>query len=157
MLRNPRVWAYAAGWWLIVAGLVQLASHVWGVHLEPAMLGQREFAMEAMKQAFGLEPLRPSLWRVHRMLGTSVGLLLVFAGLVPTVLAFSGAPGRVLASCALLGTVFWTVAFGYYAFVDPVILPLLAAGGAVPLHGILWLTATGAGARTGGKASASES
>lgn len=148
MLRNPRVWAYAAGWWLIVAGLVQLVSHVWGVHLEQAMEGQRAFAMDAMKQAFGLQPLRPSLWRTHRMLSASLALLLIYAGAVPIVLTLAGLSTRLLAVFALLGTAFWTAAFAYYAFVDPVVLPLFASGGAVVLHGLIWLAA--AAERDGG-------
>lgn len=142
MLRNPRVWAFAAGGWLVLMGLVQLALHVWGVVLEQAMVGQRAFAMEAMKQAFFPEPLQPSLWRRHRMLSVSLGLFYVFAGLVPCALAWLHVEARVLSVLALFGTVFWTLTFVPYAFFDPVALPLATAAIAVPLHGTTWLTAT---------------
>jgi hypothetical protein len=142
MLRNPRVWAYAAGGWLVLMGLVQLTLHVWGVALEHSMVGQRAFAMEAMKQAFFLEPLQPSLWRRHRMLSVSLGLFYVFAGAVPSILAWLRAELRVLSAMALFGMVFWTLTFVPYAFFDPVALPLVTAAIAVPLHGTVWLTAT---------------
>lgn len=142
MLRNPRVWAFAAGSWLVLMGLAQFGLHVWGVALEHAMVGQRAFAMEAMKQAFFLEPLQPSLWRRHRMLSVSLGLFYVFAGAVPCVLAWLRVEARVLSAMALFGTVFWTLTFVPYAFFDPVALPLVTAAIAVPLHGTAWLTAT---------------
>ncbi len=142
MLRNPRVWAFAAGGWLVLMGLVQLGLHVWGVALEHAMVGQRAFAMEAMKQAFFLEPLQPSLWRRHRMLSGSLGLFYLFAGSVPCILAWLRVEARVLSTMALFGTVFWTLTFVPYAFFDPVALPLATAAVAVPLHGTTWLTAT---------------
>ncbi len=142
MLRNPRIWAFAAGGWLVLMGLAQLALHVWGVALEHAMVGQRAFAMEAMKQAFFLEPLQPSLWRRHRMLSVSLGLFYVFAGFVPCALAWLRVEARVLSTLALFGTVFWTLTFVPYAFFDPVALPLATAAIAVPLHGTAWLTAT---------------
>ena len=41
----------------------------------------------------------------------------------------------------VLGTVFWTAAFVPFAFVDPVILPIVIAAIAVPLHALAWLTA----------------
>lgn len=142
MLRNPRVWAFAAGGWLVLMGLAQLGLHVWGVALEQAMVGQRAFAMEAMKQAFFLEPLQPSLWRRHRMLSVSLGLFYLFAGSIPCILAWLRVEARVLSTVALFGTVFWTLTFVPYAFFDPVALPLATAAMAVPLHGTAWLTAT---------------
>lgn len=141
MLRNPRIWCYAAGGWLIVSGLLHLALHVWGVALEHAMTGQREFAMNAMRQAFFLEPLQPSLWRRYRMLDVSLALFFVFGGGVPCLLAWVRADDRVLAAFALLGTVFWTIVFVPYAFFDPVLLPLLTVAVSVPLHASAWLTA----------------
>lgn len=142
VLANPRVWCFAAGGWLVTMGVAQLAWHLWGVVFEHAMIGQREFAMSAMKQAFFLEPLQPSLWRRHRMLSVSLGLFFVFAGAVPTLLAAVGAGRRVLASFSLFATVFWTLVFVPYAFFDPVAVPLATAALAVPLHGTAWLTAT---------------
>lgn len=142
MLRSPRVWAFAASGWLLVMGLTQLGLHVWGVLGEHAMQGQRGFAMDAMKQAFFLEPLQPSLWRRYRMLDASLGLFYVFAGVVPGLLAWLNAESRILAAMALFGTVFWTLTFVPYAFSDPVALPLATAAVSVPLHGTMWLTAT---------------
>jgi hypothetical protein len=123
-------------------GGIQLVLHVWGVALEHAMVGQRGFAMEAMKQAFFLEPLQPSLWRRHRMLSVSLGRFFAFAGAVPCLLAWTRADDRILATMALFGTVFWTLTFVPYAFFDPVALPLVTVALAVPLHGTIWLTAT---------------
>lgn len=141
MLGNPRVWCFAAGGWLLAMGFGQIAWHVWGVVMENAMVGQREFAMNAMKQAFFLEPLQPSLWRRHRMMSASLGLFYVFAGAVPLLLAILRAEGRVLIAFMLFGTVFWTLVFFPYAFYDPVALPLATAALSVPLHGTAWLTA----------------
>ena len=142
MLRNPRVWAFAASGWLVFMGLTQIGLHWWGVVQEHAMQGQRQFAMEAMKQAFFLEPLQPSLWRRYRMLDASLGLFYLFAGAVPGLLAWMRTEHRVLAAVALFGTVFWTLTFVPYAFFDPVALPLATAAVSVPLHGAMWLTAT---------------
>lgn len=142
MLRNARVWAYATGGWLLVAGGLQWAAHVWGVAGEHAMIGQREFAMDAMKQAFSLAPLQPSLWRSYRMLSASLGLFFVYGGMVPILLAWARVSAPALAGMALFGTVFWTLAFALYAFADPVLLPLVTAAVAVPLHALVWLTAT---------------
>jgi hypothetical protein len=142
MLRNPQVWAFAASGWLLLMGVTQLGLHVWGVVLEHAMEGQRAFAMEAMKQAFLLEPLQPSLWRRYRLLNVSLGLFYLFAGAVPGLLAWMRVDSRVLAGFALFGTVFWTLTFVPYAFHDPVALPLATAAVSVPLHGTVWLTAT---------------
>jgi hypothetical protein len=136
------VWAFAASGWLVIMGMTQLGLHVWGVVQEHAMQGQREFAMEAMRQAFFPEPLQPSLWRRYRMLSASLGLFYLFAGIVPGLLAWLQADRRVLAGMALFGTVFWTLTFMPYAFSDPVALPLATAAVAVPLHGTMWLTAT---------------
>jgi hypothetical protein len=136
------VWLYAAGGWLILAGLAHTTAHVWNVVLENGMGGQREFAMNAMKQAFSTEPLQPSMWRTFRALSVSYGLLLVLAGGVDVALAVSEAGGRVVRAVTLLATVFWTVAFVPHAFVDPVAGPLVVALVAVPLHGIAFLTAS---------------
>jgi hypothetical protein len=141
MLRNPRVWLYAAGGWLIVTGLAHSAAHVWTVVLEHGIIGQREFAMNAMKQALSNDPLRASMWRMFRSLNGSFGLMLMFAGAVDVVLAWTDAAPRTLRSVALLGTVFWTLSFVPYAFVDPILQTIVIAGVAVPLHGIAYLTA----------------
>jgi len=141
MFRSPRVWLYAAGGWLILAGLTHGGLHVWSFVLERGIDIQQEFAVTAMKQSFSPDPLRPSLWREMRMLSVSFGLFLVFAGFVPVSLAWIDAPGRTVRTIALFGTLFWTVTFGLYAFLDPVLGPLLIAACAVPLHALAWLTA----------------
>jgi hypothetical protein len=40
-----------------------------------------------------------------------------------------------------LGTVFWTAAFIPFAFLHPVVQPIVVAAIAVPLHALAWLTA----------------
>ena len=142
MLRSPRVWLFAAGGWLLLGGVVHLAWHVWAVLLENGVEGQRAFAIGAMRQAYLVEPLAPSLWRVFRMLSASFALWLLFAGSVNVALAWTGAEARTLRAIALLGTLFWTAAFVPYAFLDPVLGALVVAGVAVPLHGIAFLTAS---------------
>jgi hypothetical protein len=142
LLRNPRTWCFAAGGWLLVMGLAQIGWHLWAVVFEHAMVGQREFAMNAMKQAFFLEPLQPSLWRRHRMLSVSLGLFFAFAGAVPLLLASVRAAPPVIAAFGLFGSIFWALVFLPYAFFDPVALPLATVALAVPLHGTIWLTAT---------------
>ena len=141
MLRRPRVWLYAAGIWLIGGALAHAGAHVWTLVLENGMVGLREFAMNAMKQAVSADPLRPSLWQTHRMLSASFGLFLLFAGSVDVVLAWIYAPRRVVAALMLFATVFWTFAFVPLAFIDPVIQPVLIVIVAVPLHAIAYLTA----------------
>lgn len=141
MLRSPRVWMYAAGGWLLLAGLAHATAHVWLFVLENEFYGYREFAMNAMKQAESLDPLRPSMWRQFRMFSVGYGLLLGFAGVVDIVLARTAAQSSVLKSVALLGTVFWTIAFGLFAFVDPILQAILVSAVAVPLHAIAYVTA----------------
>lgn len=141
MLRSPRVWLYAISFWLILCGLAHTVGHVWSFVLEEGMVGQREFAMNAMKQVFSLDPLRPSMWRQWRMFSLSFGLMLIFAGSVPALLAWIDAPARVMRSYALFGTVFWTALFVPYAFMDPVIQALVVTIVSVPLHGLAYLTA----------------
>ena len=142
MLRNPRVWLYAAGCWLILTGLAHTAVHVWTLVMEEGMIGQTEFAMNAMKQAFSQEPLRPSMWRLYRVFSASFGLMLLFAGAADVLLAWTNAAPRTLKTFALFGTIFWTLAFIPYGFVDPVIQPIVIVTVAVPLHGIAYLTAS---------------
>lgn len=141
MLRNPRVWLYAAGGWLILTGIAHLGAHVGTLVLERGITGQREFVMNAMKQAFSTDPLQPSMWQVFRSFSLSFGLLLLFGGAVDVTLAWTRAAARTMRSIALLATVFWTLAFIHYAFVDPVIQPILVALVAVPLHAIAFLAA----------------
>ena len=69
------------------------------------------------------------------------GLWALFASAVSFLLARSDASPRLLASFSLLSTVFWTLAFVAWVFVDPVLPPILAAAGVVPLYGLAWLTA----------------
>lgn len=142
MLHNARVWLYAAGGWLILAGLAHVAWHVWAYGLERAMIGQSAFAIGAMKQALSTDPLSPSLWGQFRSFSLGFGLLLLFAGCIDGVLAWTRAPRATIATFALFGTVFWTVAFLSFASMEPVIQPLTATAVAVPMHGIAWLTAT---------------
>ena len=142
MIRSPRVWLYAAGGWLLVMGAAHGAVHVWAIVLENGMVGLREFAMNAMKQAQSTDPLRPSLWRQFRMFSVSFSLLLVFAGSLDVIFAFLRLPASTLRVVALVGTIFWTVAFVPFAFVDPVIQGILVAAVAVPLHATAYLTAT---------------
>ncbi len=144
MIRNPRFWLYTAGAWLIALGLAHMAAHTWTFVLENGIGGLREFAMNAMKQAHSTDPLAPSMWRLFRMLSVSFGLLLIFSGAANVVLAWTGAPPRTLRAFALFGTLFWTLAFIPFAFVDPVIQPLVAAIVAVPLHAIAYVTAAAA-------------
>lgn len=142
MLRSPRMWLWVAGGWLILGGLAHLGIHVWGFVLENDTAGGlRAFAMDAMKQARSPDPLRPSMWRQFRLYSASLALLFLFAGLVDVILVALAAPRRVVASVTLLQTVFWTVAFIPFAFVDPVLQPLAVVAVAVPLHGIAYLTA----------------
>ena len=122
-------------------GLVHTGVHVWTFVLENGILGQREFAMNAMKQAYSLDPLQPSMWTTFRAFSVSFSLLLLFAGSTAVMLAWVGSPPRILRSFALFGTVFWTAAFIPYAFVDPVIQSIVVAVIAVPLHALAWLTA----------------
>jgi hypothetical protein len=122
-------------------GLVHTGVHVWTFVLENGILGQREFAMNAMKQAYSLDPLQPSMWTTFRAFSVSFSLLLLFSGSTAVMLAWVGSPPRILRSFALFGTVFWTAAFIPYAFVDPVIKSIVVAVIAVPLHALAWLTA----------------
>ncbi len=141
VIRSPRVWLCAAGGWLILVGLAHTGAHVWTFVLENGIVGQREFAMRAMQQAYSLDPLQPSMWTLFRSFSVSFALLLLFAGSTAVVLAWTGSPARTLRAYALLGTVFWTVAFILFAFVDPVIQPILVTVVAVPLHALAWVTA----------------
>lgn len=142
VLRSSRLWLYVAGGWLILGGVAHLGYHVWGLVLENDVSGGlREFAMQAMKQAQSPDPLRPSLWRVFRLFSVSLGLLWLFAGIVDLVAALGDVPHRVRSMLSLAQTVFWTVAFVPFAFVDPVIQPMIVVGLAVPLHGIAYITA----------------
>lgn len=142
MLSNPRTWLYVAGGWLIVAGLAHFAAHTWTVVLENGMVGLRDFAMNAMKQARSPDPLQPSLWRQFRLFSVSFGLLLIFSGSVNVVLAWTRAPRTVVQAVTLFSTIFWTVAFVPFAFIDPVIQPIVIAAIAVPLHAIVYVTAS---------------
>jgi len=141
MIRSPRFWLTVAGAWLVVTGLAHTAAHVWSFVLENGMGGFREFAMNAMKQARSADPLHPSMWRQFRMFSVSFGLFLLFAGAVDLLLAFIRPHARVVRAFALLGTLFWTAAFVPFAFVDPVIQPIVVALIAVPLHAIVYVTA----------------
>ena len=106
------------------------------------MGGLREFAVNAMKQVRSPDPLTPSMWRQYRMLSVSFALMLFFAGGIDLLVARMDAPRPVLAHVALFGTLFWTIAFIPYAFVDPVIQPLVVAFIAVPLHAIAYVAST---------------
>jgi len=142
MLRNPRFWLAVAGAWLIVTGLAHTTGHVWTFVLENGIGGLREFAMNAMKQARSPDPLTPSMWRQFRMFSVSFSLLLFFTGGLNILISRIEAPRRVLAHVALFGTVFWTLAFIPFAFVDPVIQSIVVAFIAVPLHAIAYVAAT---------------
>ena len=142
MLRNPRLWLAVAGGWLLLTGLAHTAAHVWAFVLENGIGGLRQFAMNAMKQARSPDPLTPSMWRQFRMFSVSFSLLLFFSGALDLLFALTDAPRRVLGNVALFGTVFWTIAFIPYAFVDPVIQSIVVASIAVPLHAIAYLAAT---------------
>ena len=153
MLRSPRAWLWVAGGWLILGGLSHLTWHVWGLVLEnETAAGLREFAMNAMKQAQSPDPLRPSMWSSYRLFSVSTGMLWILGGLLDVVFVTVDAPRRILGVLALVQTVFWTVAFAAYAFLDPLIQPLLVVAGAVPLHGIAYMViASPAGEAEGGE------
>lgn len=142
MIRSPRVWLFVAGGWLVATGVAHMGAHVWVFVLENGIGGLREFAMNAMKQAHSADPLQPSMWRQFRTFSVSFGLLLLFTGAVDLVLAWLHADPRVVRAFALLGTLFWTAAFVPFALVDPVIQPIVVALVAVPLHGIVYVTAS---------------
>lgn len=142
MIRRPRFWLALAGCWLVLAGVVHLAAHVWGLVLENEMIGLREFTMNAMKQAQSPGPLRPSMWRQFRLYSVGFALLLLFAGSVDLLVAGLRASARTQQAFALLGTLFWTVAFVPFALVDPMMLPIAVSLIAVPLHAIAYLTAS---------------
>ena len=144
MLRSPRVWLYAAGGWLLLGTAAHATAHVWLFVLENEFYGLREFAMNAMKQAESPDPLRPSLWRQFRMFSVGFGLLMAFTGVADLILAGSSVENRTRRAFALMSTVFWTVAFGLFAFVEPVLQALLVSAVAVPLHGIAYVTAANA-------------
>ena len=149
MLRNPRVWMYAAGTWLLGCAAAHATAHVWLFVLENEFYGLREFAMNAMKQAESPDPMRPSLWRQFRMFSVGFGLLLAFTGLTTVLMAGERTEDATRRSFALLSTVFWTVAFGLFAFVDPVLQALLVSAVAVPLFGIAYVTAERAAGNSG--------
>lgn len=142
MLRNPRVWLRTAAAWLILAGLSHVGWHVWTLVLENGMVGLRDFAMNAMKQARSPDPLQPSLWRQMRAFSAGFGLLLLFGGAVDALLAGAATPKATQRGYALLATVFWTAAFVPFAFFDPVIQAMVVAAVAVPLHAIAFVAAS---------------
>jgi hypothetical protein len=127
---------------LLLTGLAHTTAHVWTFVLENGMVGLREFAMNAMKQARSPDPLQPSLWRQFRMFSLSFSLLLLFTGGANILLARIRTSKETLRTFALFGTVFWTVAFIPFAFVDPVIQAIVVAVIAVPLHAIAYVTAS---------------
>jgi hypothetical protein len=131
---------YAAGLWLVMSAVGHGTAHVWSFVLEHGMYGMREFAMNAMKQAPSAEPLRPTLWGQFRALSMGFGLLLLFAGGVDIMLAWTRAPHRTIASFSLFATAFWTAAFGLFAFVEPLLQGILVSMVAVPLHAIAYTT-----------------
>jgi len=133
---------YVAGGWLVVAGAAHAAGHVWTFVLEHDIYGMREFAMNAMKQAQSPDPLHPSMWRQFRAFSVGFSLLFFFTGLTDLMLVWTRAPNRLLMRFALLGTTFWTVAFGLFVFVDPVVQAIIVSGIAVPLHAIAYWTAS---------------
>jgi hypothetical protein len=116
------------------------AAHVWYYVLENDLVGMRQFAVDAMKQAESLDPLHPSLWRQFRSFSLGFALLLYFSGIADLLLWWTRVPAPTLRVFTLLETVFWTLAFGLFVFVDPVIQPILVAGVAVPLHAIAFVT-----------------
>ena len=142
MLRSPRFWFAVAGGWLLLTGLAHTAAHVWTFVFENGMIGLREFAMNAMKQARSPDPLQPSLWNQFRTFSLSFSLLLLFTGGANLLFARIRASAETLRALALWGTVFWTVAFIPFAFVDPVIQAIVIAAVAVPLHAIAYVTAS---------------
>jgi hypothetical protein len=142
MTTNPRTWLRIAGGWLLLAGFAHLTSHTWTYVLENGIVGMQEFAMNAMKQAQSFDPLRPTLWRQFRVFSVSFALLLLFAGSVNLLIASRSTATETIRSYALFTTVFWTVAFIPFAFIDPVIQPIVVAVVAVPLHGIAYLVAS---------------
>ncbi len=145
MLRNPRVWLWAAAGWLAAGAALHVYAHVSTFVLEQGLLGQREFAMRAMKQAVSADaPLQPDMWRLMAAYSGGLGLLLLFAAAVTGLMAWLPAPSRVLRAFALVSTVFWTASFGFYAFVAPVMVPLLVSAGAAALCGTTWLAAAAA-------------
>ena len=97
--------------------------------------------MNAMKQAYSLDPLQPSMWTTFLAFSVSTSLLPLFSGAVGITLAWIASPPRILRGYALLGTVFWTAAFIPFAFLHPVVQPIVVAAIAVPLHALAWLTA----------------
>lgn len=141
MIRSPRLWLTVAGGWLVFCGLAHMGAHVWTFVLENGFGGLREFAMNAMKQARSADPLQPSMWRQFRVFSVSFGLLLLFTGAVDLLLAGIRADDRTVRAFALFSTLFWTAAFVPFAFVDPVIQPIVVALIAVPLHAITYVTA----------------
>ena len=141
-MRSPRAWLYAAGGWLIVCGLFHVAMHVWSFVLENELIGLRDFASDAMKQAISFGPLRPSLWHEFNLYSISFAMLLVFAGVVDMGVAALRAEPRLVRATGLLGTVFWTAAFVPFAFFYPVLTAIVAAGVAVPLHALVYTTAS---------------
>jgi hypothetical protein len=132
---------YAAAGWLLLCAAAHATAHVWLFVLENEFYGLREFAMNAMKQAESLDPLRPSMWRQFRMFSVGFGLLMVFGGVTGLLMAGERTPDETRRAYALTGTVFWTVAFGLFAFVDPVLQAILVSAVAVPLHAIAYVTA----------------
>lgn len=143
MLRSPRMWLWVAGGWLVLGGLAHLGFHTWAFVLENRTSGGYwEFAMNAMKQATSADLLRPSMWSLFRIYGVGLGLLWLFAGIADLLLVVSDVPQRLLARMSLLQTVFWTLAFVPFGFMEPVAGPLVVVALAVPLHGIAYLTAS---------------
>ena len=63
-------------------------------------------------------------------------------GVTRLLLARLDASRSTLRAFALLGTVFWTIAFIPFAFVDPVIQAIAVSAVAVPLHALAYVTAS---------------
>lgn len=142
VIRSHRFWLFMTGGWLVLGGAAHLTTHVWSFVLENGMIGLGDFAMNAMKQARSPNPLNPSLWRQFRLFSVSFALLQLFAGGLNLLLAWTRAPRRTVQAVALFATVFWTLAFIPFAFVDPVIQAIVIAVVVVPLQGLVYLTAS---------------
>ncbi len=144
-MTQPRIWLRVAGAWLLLAGAAHMGWHVYSVVLEHGMIGLREFAMNAMKQAQFFEPLTPSLWLHYRLYGMLFSIFLLFGGSVDLILSTDDTPRAAQSRYALMATLFWTVTFGLIAFLTPVIQPLAIVAVAVPLHGAAYISTTLAG------------
>jgi len=127
-----------ASYWLLISAVGHSIGHYF-YYIDVAGFTERRASLYAAMQGYVADGLLgTSMWEILQMFSLSFSLLLLFTGLINLVLDRLELSAAAFRKITVTNLSLWLLGLISFAFLHPVIQPLLIAGVAGVLYGLSW-------------------